>query len=417
MNILNSQIQKQILETQEMICQNHKSQIVAVDLDVSENGQCQYLCSNFLVEKMNSNKISTIEQTKERIQSLKIQKQQNKTKEIQQRLDQFKKILDQIMDYKCNVDGVLEKIYSQIKAQIFAIQKEKSSQSETYQSMYNFQDDVKFLSDYLSTDPLHKQLEFQQDNQFIDQIFSQFELLFNNASYFQTIHTFKDAKQKINELNENMKFQLVSSQSKNNQKTPTLSIVCPTHQKEIIMIDIETKNRNIEDRFACVDCISDRPHYQYRTIEKVNQEWNHAKNQQDRFINDLKTKREEKYQNLNKQIARMRKNYNQQLNDISDKIIAEFSQPITKTVEICKLNQSTIQGFNQDELVSSIGYLIQYDKENLIQDSKIEYIKSKDSLLSKEIETRLEHLKQHDQLDIQESLNILQDISSIQNLQ
>ncbi|CAD8169492.1 unnamed protein product [Paramecium octaurelia] len=41
-------------------------------------------------------------------------------------------------------------------------------------------------------------------------------------------------------------------------------------------------------------------------------------------------------------------------------------------------------------------------------------MKSKDSLFSKEIENKFEHLKQHNQLEIQESLNILQDENSMQ---
>ncbi|CAD8153687.1 unnamed protein product [Paramecium pentaurelia] len=417
MNILTSQIQQQKPEILEMVCQIHKREIVALDLDTSEKGQLQYMCCNCLVEKINNNKISTIDQTKERIQSFKTQKQENKTKQIQQRLDYFKKILDQIMEYKCNVENTLEKIYSQIKAQIFTIQKEKESLLENCQILHNFQEDVKSLSQFLSTDSQDNQMEFQQDSQFIDQIFQQFELLFNNASYFQTIDIFKDAKQKINEINENIKIEIIPLQNKNNQKTPSLNRVCPTHNKEVIMIDMDDKNKKMEDRFVCVDCIEDHPKCKYRTIQKVNQEWNHTKNQQDRILNELKLKRQEKQEKLNQQIAIMRKNYNQQLNEISEKLITEFSRPINKTSEIGKFKQTSIQGLSQEELFQNINYLIQYDKENLGQDSKIEYAKSKDSLFSKEIESRLEHLKQHDQLDIQESINILQDISNDSQIQ
>ncbi|CAD8177435.1 unnamed protein product [Paramecium octaurelia] len=416
MNILTSQIQQQKPEVLEMVCQIHQLEIIALDLDTSEKGQFQYLCCYCLVDKMNNNKISTIEQTKDRISSLKTQKKENKTKEIQKRLDYFKNILDQIMDFKNTVENTLEKLYSQIKAQIHTVQQEKQLLLEGVQVQQNFQDDVKSLSQFLSSEYQGKQIEFQQDSQFIDEIFKQFELLFNNASYFQTIDAFKDAKQKINEINENFQIELMPQQNKNNYKTPSLNKICPMHNKEIIMIDMDTKKKKVDDRFACVDCISDHPHCQYRTIEKVNQEWNSQKQQQDRVLNDLKLKRKEKQAKLNQQVALIRKNYNQQINEISEKIITEFSTPINQTNDICKFKQTSLQGLTNEELVSNINYLIEYDKENQFQDSKIVYAKSKDLLFVKEIENKLEHLKQHNQLDIQESLNILKEDNRIQGI-
>ncbi|CAD8213214.1 unnamed protein product [Paramecium pentaurelia] len=103
-------------------------------------------------------------------------------------------------------------------------------------------------------------------------------------------------------------------------------------------------------------------------------------------------KRQEKQEELNQQIAIMRKNNNLQLNEISEKLITEFSLPINKTGEICKFQQTSMKGLSQEELFSNISYLIQYDKENLGQDSKIESVKSKDSLFLIEIESRLGHL-------------------------
>ncbi|CAD8214207.1 unnamed protein product [Paramecium pentaurelia] len=106
MNILSSQIQQQKHEIREMVCQIHKLEVVAVDLETYKKVKFQYMYCDCLVEKINNNKISIIDQTKERIQSFKTQKQQNKTKQI---------------------ENTLEKIYSQIKAQIFTIQQEKQS--------------------------------------------------------------------------------------------------------------------------------------------------------------------------------------------------------------------------------------------------------------------------------------------------
>ncbi|CAD8214094.1 unnamed protein product [Paramecium octaurelia] len=184
------------------------------------------------------------------------------------------------------------------------------------------------------------------------------------------------------------------------------------------MIDIDSKNKKIEERFVCVDCISDHPNCQYRTIEKINQQWNHTKKQQDRVLSELKTKRQEKQEKLNQQIAIMRKNYNQQLNEISEKLITEFSLPPTsKPIEINKIKQTSLQQLSNEELLSNINQILQNDKENMVQDSKIEYLKSKDSVFQKEIQSRLEHLKQHEQLDIQESINILQEIQNDNQIQ
>ncbi|CAD8185151.1 unnamed protein product [Paramecium octaurelia] len=417
MNIIMSQTQPQKPEIEEIICQIHKREIVAVDLDLSEKGNFQQMCCICLVEKMNNSKISTIEQTKERIQSLKSQRQENKTKQIQVRLDHFKIILDQIMEFKYSVESTLEIIYSQIKAQIFTIQKEKQSQQEKFQTQYNFQEEIRSLSEFLSSESQENQLEFQQDSQFIDEIGKQFDLLINGSAYFQTIDTFKDAKQKINEINQNNQIELSSLHNYNNQKTPSLNKLCPTHNKEIIMIDIDSENKTIEDRFVCVDCISDHPNCQYRTIEKINQQWNQTKKQQDRIFSELKVKRQEKQKNLNQQIAIMRKNYNQQLNDISEKLITEFSLPISKALEMNKFKQISLQQVGNDELLLNINQMILNDKKNLIQDSQVEYLKSKDVLFQKEIESRLEHLKQHDQLDIQVTINILQDIQNDNQIQ
>ncbi|CAD8058012.1 unnamed protein product [Paramecium primaurelia] len=373
MNIITSQIQQQLSENEVMVCKIHKREIIAIELESSEKSQLQYLCCNCLVEKMNNNKISTIEQTKDRIQSLKSQRQENKIKEIQIRLDYFKNILDQIMEFKCNLENSLEKIYSQIKAQIFVIQKEKQTFLENSSIQNNFQEDVKSLSQFLLIETQENNLQTFQDNSFIDEIFNQFELLFNNSVYFQTIDTFKAAKQKIQEINENTKIQLNTLQNKNNQKTPSLNRICSTHNKEIIMIDIDSKNKKIEDRFVCVDCISNHPQQQYRTIEEVNQQWNHTNKQLEQIIYDLKIKRI---------------------------IINNLMKLIS------------IQDLSPEELIQNINYLIQQDKENRSEDSNIQYIKSKDQLFQKEIENRLENLKQHDQLDIQESINILQDIQN-----
>ncbi|CAD8203718.1 unnamed protein product [Paramecium pentaurelia] len=186
----------------------------------------------------------------------------------------------------------------------FTIQKEKSSLIENYQSFYNFQDDIKSLSEFISTDNQEKQLECQLTSQF----FQQFALLFNNVIL---LHIFKlsthlkilnkKSNQQIKILNLNQwiqKLQLLSKFIIIFQKTPSLNSNCQKHYKEIIMINIDTKNKKMEDRFVFVDCISDHPNCQYTTIEKVNQELNYAKNQQDLILIDFKAKNLEKYEEL-----------------------------------------------------------------------------------------------------------------------
>ncbi|CAD8200159.1 unnamed protein product [Paramecium pentaurelia] len=209
----------------------------------------------------------------------------------------------------------------------------------------------------------------------------------------------------------------MSLQTKNNQKTLSLSNICAKHKKEIIMIDIDSENKKVEQRFACVQCISDNPQCQYKTIEDINQKWNEKLKKEDHIFNDLKSNRLKKKEKLNQKIAEMRKNYILQLDDINETLRTGFSFTTTQAREIKKFNQDSIQQLSKEELNQQIQSLIQNNQEKLIQDSKIELIIKRDSRISKEIENKLEQLKQHDQLDIQESINILYDKTNDNQIQ
>ncbi|CAD8214212.1 unnamed protein product [Paramecium pentaurelia] len=407
MNILQ---QKQNQEVQETICKIHNLELIAVDLDISDKQQIKFFCGKCLVDKLNNNKVTTIEQSKERIQQIKIQQQEIKTKENQTRLNYYKNILDQIMDFKRSIDDSLEKMYKQIQQYMFPIQKEKQELQEN-QYQLNYFEDLKQLSELYSQDQ-QKSIKLIEDNTFIDQLTRQFELLFNNAEYFQTLDIFKNTKQIIQDIIENNIIELQPlQQTKNEFKKPSLKRICINHKKEIIMIDIDTQNKEIEDRFVCVDCISQNPQIKYETIENINKLWINYNSESQNILLQYKKETKNKRYDLFNQITQMRKNYNQKLNEISDKLILEQQQQqyiTNQTKESNQIKKISIQSLDNVQLLKDLKQIIQ--KEKVTQNQTIISLKNKDSIFQKEIENHLESLKQYDQLNIQQSIDIFKEI-------
>ncbi|CAD8182634.1 unnamed protein product [Paramecium pentaurelia] len=247
---------KQTQDSLETICKIHNLEFIDVDLDMSDKLQIQFFCGKCLVDKLNNNKVTTIEQSKERIQKIKTQQQEIKTKENQSRLNYLLMILKKRCIKKYN------NIY------IFPIQKEKSELHEQYFQL-NYFEDIKQLQEYNSDNYLISSKKLIEDNNFIDDVTRQFELLFNYAKYFQTLDIFEKTKQIIEDLMENNILQLPPLFfTKNESKTPSLNRICPNHKTEIIMIDMDSQNKKIEDRFAC-DCIAENPQIKYSIIESL----------------------------------------------------------------------------------------------------------------------------------------------------
>ncbi|CAD8213052.1 unnamed protein product [Paramecium pentaurelia] len=407
MNILN---QQQLQNTQETICKIHNLELIAVDLDLSDKAQIQFFCGKCLVEKMNNNKVTTIEQSKERIQIVKAQQRDIKTKENQARLSYYKNILDQIMDFKQSINDSLEKMYKQIQQYIFPIQKEKLELQECEQQL-NYFEDIKQLSELYSQEQ-QQSPKLIEDNHFINELQRQFELLLNSSEYFQTLDTFKNTKETIKDIMENNVIELIPQFiKKNNYKTPSLSRICSKHKKEIIMIDMDSSTSKIEDRFVCVDCISENPQIKYETIENVDKQWQEYNTETERILKEYKNESKEKKSELFNQLAHMRKNYNKKLNEINDKLIAEQFLSIDKTKQSNQIKKISIQALSDEQLLKDLKQLIQKEKEKVSQSQIIINQKNKDQIFKKDIQYQLESLQQYDQQDIQQSLDILKDIS------
>ncbi|CAD8213730.1 unnamed protein product [Paramecium pentaurelia] len=199
--------------------------------------------------------------------------------------------------------------------------------------------------------------------------------------------------------------------TKNDSKTPSLSRVCSNHKKEIIMIDMDSQEKNIEDRFACVDCISENPNTKYQTIENVNKQWKEYNTETERILKEYKNESKEKKSELFNQIALMRKNYNKKLNEISDKLISEQFLSIDKIQQSNQIKKISIQALGEEQLLKDLKQLIDKEKEKVSQSQIISNQINKDSIFKKEIQNHLESLQQYDQQDIQTSLDILKDIS------
>ncbi|CAD8190237.1 unnamed protein product [Paramecium pentaurelia] len=407
---MNSLTQKQEQEASETICKSHNQELIAVDLNLSDKAQIQFFCGKCLVEKINNSQITTIEQSKERIQQIKIQQKDIKSKENQARLNYYKNILDQIMDFKQSIDDSLEKMYKQIQQYIFPIQKEKQELQE-YEQQLNYFEDIKQLSELYSQEQ-QKSPKLIEDNHFINEIQRQFELLFNSSEYFQTLDTFKITKEKIKDIMENNVIQLIPQFIiKNDSKTPSLSRICSNHKKEIIMIDMESQDKKIEDRFVCVDCISENPNTKYQTIENVDKQWKEYYTETDRILKEYKNDGKKKKSELFNQIALMRKNYNKKLDEISDKLISEQFLCMDKTKQSNQIKNISLQALGDEQLLKDLKQLIDKDKEKVSQSQIITNQINKDSIFKKDIQYHLESLQQYDQQDIQASLDIIKDIS------
>ncbi|CAD8131231.1 unnamed protein product [Paramecium sonneborni] len=298
MNILN---QKQIQETQNTICKIHNLEFIAVDLNLQDKAQIQFFCGKCLVE---NDHYRIIKRENLKSQNL-VKRCQNKKN--QARLAYYKNILDQIMDFKRFVDDSLDKMYKQIQQYIFPIQKEKQELIE-YEQQLNYFEDLKQLSQLYSSEE-QKSIKLQEDNNFINEISRQFELLFNCSEYFQTLDTFKNTKETIKDIMQNNVIELLPfvNIKKNDPKTPSLNRICINHKKEIIMIDMDSQNKKIEDRFVCVDCISQNPQIKYQTIEDVDKEWMEQNTETDKILKEYKKESRIKKSELFNQIAQMRR--------------------------------------------------------------------------------------------------------------
>ncbi|CAD8174761.1 unnamed protein product [Paramecium pentaurelia] len=194
--------------------------------------------------------------------------------------------------------------------------------------------------------------------------------------------------------------------TQNESKTPSLSRISSHHKKEIIMIDMDTQEKEIEKRLACIDCISENPLIKYSTIENVNKQWKEYSSESERILKEYKKESKEKKAELFNQIGQMRKNYNQKLNEIYDKLFTDQYLCIDKTKESNQIKKNSIQALDDQQLLK--------DQSNW-QKRKMQHQIKQQQMQKKEIENHLELLKQYDQQDIQQSLDIFRGISIERN--
>ncbi|CAD8150596.1 unnamed protein product [Paramecium octaurelia] len=269
-----------------MVCEIHKLEIIALDLDTSEKDSFN-TCA-----KINNIKISTIEQAIDRISSLKTQKKRKQDKKI-----------EMIMDFKNTVLKIFQKKFKVKQQPKFIRYKEKNN---LYLKAFKSSRIFKMM-------PNHYLNFFHQSSKTNKFNFNEIanllmEFLNNLNSYLITLHIFKLS---------------THSRMLNRRSIKQANMFKVNQWPKKIKIII----KKLDDRFACVDCISDYPHCQYRTIEKVNQEWNSSKQQQDRNLNDLKLMRQDKQEKLNQLIALIRKIITNNLMKSVNRQLHNFQQP------------------------------------------------------------------------------------------
>ncbi|CAD8190934.1 unnamed protein product [Paramecium pentaurelia] len=159
---------------------------------------------------------------------------------------------------------------------------------------------------------------------------------------------------------------------------------------------MDTENKKIEDRL--VQSIN-------QTINKL---WIDYNSQSENILQEYKKEIKHRKNELFKKISQIRKNYNLKLNEISDKLIQEQFQSISKPKQSNQIKTISIQTLQDEQLLKDLKQLVEKEKVNSNQ--TITTLKNKDSIFQKEIENHLESLKQYDQLDIQQSIDILKEI-------
>ncbi|CAK80506.1 unnamed protein product (macronuclear) [Paramecium tetraurelia] len=312
------------------------------------------------------------------------------------------------MDFKQSINDSLEKMCKQIQQYVFPIQKEKQELQE-FESQLSYFEDITQLSKLYSQEQ-QQSPKLIQDNHFINEIQIQFELLFISSEYFQTVDTFKNTKEIIKDIIDNNVIELVPSNiTKNDSKTPSLSRICSYHKKEIIMIDIDSQKQKIEDRFACVDCIYENPQIQYQTIENIDKQWKEYNTDIEKIITEYNKESKGKKSELLNQLGQMRRNYNKKLNEISENLIDEQFLSINKTKQTNQIQNISIKTLDDEQLLKDLRQLIK--KEKVTQSQIITNLKNKDQIFKKDLQYQLESLHQYNQQDIQQSLEILKEVS------
>ncbi|CAD8158089.1 unnamed protein product [Paramecium octaurelia] len=345
----------QNLEGQTMICQFHNNEIItAVNLNLSITGNATHLCNNCLVDKTNDNKILKIMEAK----SYKKQWQQRRKNEIEITLTQFQNLFKNIVQFKFKVNSS------------------------------NFWEDVKLLQEFISKP--EDQMEFH----YINQMQSQFQQVSDDIDYLQTIEPFENAKKIITNFNVENQIQLEPPKLENNIKTLSLSTLCKDHHKEIVLIDIDSENLQTEKRLACVRCKSNGSSQKLKTVQEIDELWNQKKQN----CQSIKVKEVNYRSQMNKFPKLVRITISSQI-----QLLRKFFQPIIQICKTSKIKQNTIQQLSYEELLSVIDDLVQQDKEMVTLD---------DYKITKDVESKLEKLKYDFQVDIQKSINYLNDQSN-----
>ncbi|CAD8175706.1 unnamed protein product [Paramecium pentaurelia] len=146
--------------------------------------------------------------------------------------------------------------------------------------------------------------------------------------------------------------------TKNESKTSSLNRICPNHKKEIILIDMDSQNKKIEDRFACVDCIPENPQIKYCSIETINKQRRDYNSGSYKMLSEYQKKSKYKKTNQFKLIASIRKNCNKKFNEISEKFILEQFQSFDKSKDTKQIKNVTIQALKDEQLLKDLKQLI-----------------------------------------------------------
>ncbi|CAD8114079.1 unnamed protein product [Paramecium sonneborni] len=334
------------VEVKECQKNDHKGfQIVAVDLSEQfnkENDQKRFYCVKCLIEKIGSKKIILYEEAIKKGEDVDKELKINTEQQKKQQLENIQKMREKIKIVGENLQQPLGAMDKQIEQYITNLQ----NQLEAIPEPSTIQNNIKLLSDCQKEDGQFSSPQPKLDNKelvaLINQINKFFDLIKNNE---QLLETKKHMHQVVQQSQ-------ISQEPFQSNTTPALSMICETHQREIIMLNLSQVEFEEKIPFLCVDCIQNccaenKAISSIINLTEANKKWKKYLGEQD----EKRFQRQARFNQAIGIIKKLQEKYNQEL----CKIIQSLNDQITKEP----------QGYEKLQKLKNIS-LFQQEKQNLL---------------------------------------------------
>ncbi|CAD8105726.1 unnamed protein product [Paramecium sonneborni] len=398
------------IQTKPQICQIHQLEILAIDLQSSNNVEDKYYCLKCLTQKFDQQQLASVQEAKEKISQIREQEKQKLKDDYQKRIENLETLRSLIREYTNSISKTIKEISAKTDAKIEQLQKQ--SQCDTYLNDEESQDqDVitqsitsKEQSQSQSNQKIEKQ-SLDDDDAFFCQTIQLLADTQNSSQYQAILKQFE--KSQICKIDE-----ITQSQNANNDKykTPSLKVQCQKHMKEIIMIN--TNPNNDSPLLACVVCISEF-RSTYLGIGDFNKKY--VEFQKEFIKNQYQEKNKLKFQELTKILIQWKKNLtkliDEFLSSINDKteIIIDQIQQKTNIKEIFDLDEQEIK-----DIVNQV--FIQKNYNNLLSEKQKQQSDDNQQLYE-QLSSFCERFKLQEQQNLQEITKVIKENFSQEEVQ